>query len=418
MKRSDAGPVPEYGPTESLPELAWQACPGKGVDYPALYRAHYQRLPDNWLLGVHCTVRVGHAANAEIRRKGASGGVTTAVLVHLLRTGKIDAAILVRQGIPTAEEASVFIAKTPEEVIASAQSVYIPVPTLQILRNLEPGKRYAMTCLPEQASALRQLQTGGYAPARQIEYVLGPYTGTALQPAAIRAILRAHSIRDDDAISSLQWRAGEWPGYLEIITASGRIVRSKKVYYNYLIPFFVTQTSLQSMDFANEFCDLSVGDAWSPQYEALGEGHSVFVTRSQAMEEVIREMESQGELSAQIEDPLKASEMHGHMLDFKKRGGYLRNQLRRKLGLRAPDYGIRPTAIPISRLLVEGVISGVFLFARSAPARFVLRKIPESVIGPLFNFTRLRWKQLSKPTKRKGLGALQMECLEPAWKVR
>ena len=76
------------------------------------------------------------------------------------------------------------------------------------------------------------------------------------------------------------------------------MLTSKKVYYNFLIPFFVTQNSLQNMDFANEFCDLSVGDAWSPNFEAQGGGHSVITTRSDAMERVVQEMERAGKLTA------------------------------------------------------------------------------------------------------------------------
>ena len=84
--------------------------------------------------------------------------------------------------------------------------------------------------------------------------------------------MRSKGVSDDDAVTSLRWRAGEWPGYLQIQTASGREIRSKKVYYNFLIPFYITQASLQSMDFANEFADVSVGDAWSPRFESQGAG--------------------------------------------------------------------------------------------------------------------------------------------------
>lgn len=415
MVRTNRGPVPEFSPEEKLSPLAWLACPGKGVDYPRLYQSHYGRLPQNWLLGAVQQVRSGHAADPVIRRSGASGGVITAVLTYLLETGKIDAAILVRQGVGSPEEAGVVFAQTREEILAGAQSVYIPVANLDALRRLEPGKRYAMTCLPEQSAALRVLQTHGHEQARQIRYVLGPYTGTAMEPAAIRGILRSNGIKDEDAITRLQWRAGEWPGHLEIALASGRVVRSKKVYYNYLIPFFITQTSLQSMDFANEFADLAVGDAWSPRFEALGQGHSVFTTRSREMEAVVAEMEAQGLLVTESMDPLKASEMHGHMIDFKRRGGFIRNTWRRRLGLAAPDYGFAVATVPLSRYAVEAVISTIFSLARTRPARKILESIPESVMGPLFNFLRLRWKQLSKPTKRKGLGNLQMDIRPPLW---
>jgi coenzyme F420 hydrogenase subunit beta len=329
--------------------------------------------------------------------------------LHLLRTEKIDGAIVVRQGVPTPEEASAVIATTEEELLECAQSVYIPVSTLDALKEIEPKKTYAMTCLPDQAAALRRLQIEGFAPANQVAYVLGPYTGTAMYPAAIRSFLRSHRVSEGDEITSLKWRAGEWPGYLEIETASGRLVRAKKFYYNYLIPFFITRWSLLGMDFANEFCDLSVGDAWSPAFEDKGGGHSVIVTRSEAMESLVREMSAAGELVVESIDPLQASGMHGHMIDFKKRGSYLRGRWRKRFGKGAPDFGLRPRQLPMLRRAVEAVIVVIFFLGRTRLARKIIELIPESVVGPIFNRLRLSWKGMSKPAKRKGLGHLEMD---------
>ena len=402
------GPVPDFGNAE-VPALAWDACPGKGISYPDLYRKHYGALPASWLLGQVKKVRTGYAADPDIRRRGASGGVISRVLIHLLESGLIDGAIVVQQGIPEPEKARVKIARTRDEILAAAESIYVPVSVLDILRDLKPGERYAMTCVPDQSSALRFLQLAGFEPAKQVHFVLGPYTGTALYPAAIRCFLSAKGVPADDAITSLKWRAGEWPGYLEIKTASGKVLTSKKVYYNFLIPFFVTQNSLQNMDFANEFCDLSVGDAWSPKFESQGGGHSVITTRSDAMEAVIADMVRDGSLTAEEADPLEASAMHGHMLDFKKRGGYIRNRIRKELGLAAPDFGMKPGPLPMSRVAVELVISAIFFLSRTWLARKIVEQIPEEIIGPVFNKLRLGWKAFSKPTKRKGLRDLQME---------
>ncbi len=401
------GPVPDFAGVE-LPKLAWNACPGKGIHYPLLYRAHFGETPQSWLTGRVIRTRTGYSGNPTIRRAGASGGVLTHVLIHLLETRRIDAAIVVQQGVPEPEKARAVIARTSDNILAAAQSVYVPVSVLDILRELKPGERYAITCLPDQSAALRALQSAGHPQALQIEYVLGPYTGTALYPDAIRCFLRSKGIPRDEAITSLKWRAGDWPGHLEIKTAAGRVFQSKKVYYNFLIPFFITQNSLQNMDFANEFADLAVGDAWSPQFEAQGGGHSVIVARTAKMEAIITEMEKSGLLLTELADTIKATEMHGHMLDFKRRGGYIRNRLRRAFGLKAPDFGMRPEPLPLSRWLVEFVISGILLCSRSWLARKILEHTPESIIGPLFNRLRLGWKSASKPTKRKGLAHLRM----------
>ena len=408
MKDTPLGPAPKFGAGTRLPQLAYDACPGKGLNYPDLYERVYGKMPSNWLTGPTLTVRTGHASNEAVRRNGASGGVLTQVLIHLLEQKLIDAAVVVRQGVPTPEQARAVFATTREEILAAAQSVYIPVSTLDKLREFRPGLRYAMTCLPDQAAALRVLQQAGDARALQVCYVLGPYTGTAMYPAAIRSFLRSCGVAAQDTITSLKWRAGEWPGYLEIKTASRRVIRSNKFYYNYLIPFFITRTSLLSMDFANEFCDLSVGDAWSPRLEKAGGGHSVISTRTRAMEEIVANMAVHGLLTVETVDELKAAEMHGHMIDFKKRGGYLRNWLRRFWGRPAADFGMKPDPLTASRVAVELVISTIFFLAGTALCRWGVERIPERIIGPFFNRLRLIWKSASKPTKRKGLGSLKM----------
>ncbi len=43
-----------------------------------------------------------------------------------------------------------------------------------------------------------------------------------------------------------------------------------------------------------------------------------------------------------------------------------------------------------------------------------MEKIPEKILGPLFNQLRLAWKNASKPAKRKGLKNLQIEPHKPS----
>lgn len=445
MVRTPRGPIPDTV-NGAFEETALEVCPGIGINYPEMYAAHYGRQPENYLHGMVERVRIGYSGDGEIRRKGASGGVITTVLSYLLRNRLVDGVVQVQQGIPEPREASAYIARTEQALLPGMQSVYIPVSMLDLLQEFLPGEKYAMVLLPEQSSALRKLQQLKHPAALQVKYVLGPYTGTALYPAAIDSFLRSRRVPEHDAVTSLKWREGEWPGYLEIRTASGKVLQSKKIYYNFLIPFFITHTSLRSMDFVNEFSDLAVGDAWSPQYEKEGKGFSVFVTRTAEMERIIREMTREGLLetdrsgteaepsvaewspadakpSAAEAEPVDAEppvaesvpvdvdmaiSMHGHMLDFKKRGGYIRNRMRAFFGYSVPDYGYRPVGISITRKLTEVVISAIFLLAGNRVARGIMQLVPEKIMGPAFDFLRLRWKRFSKPAKRKGLSDYQI----------
>ena len=101
--------------------------------------------------------------------------------------------------------------------------------------------------------------------------------------------------------------------------------------------------------------------------------------------------------------------VHGHMLDFKKRGAFVRMSWRTAMGKRVPDYGYRPTAIPLSRKLVEVVITSIFSICGTRLARRLVEFVPISVMGPVFNALRKAWKGASKPSKRKGLRTIDFE---------
>jgi coenzyme F420 hydrogenase subunit beta len=412
MKDSGHGPLPwtdRPGDVE-LPALAYDACPGKGIDVPAANHQLFGRLPENWLIGCYRQIYLGYSSDPHVRREGASGGVITQTLLYLLEEGLIDGAVAVVQGRPTPWQAQVTIARSADDIRAASQSVYVPVPVNTILPELEAfGGQVAYVGLPDQVASLRRLQSAGHPAAQQVRYVLGPYVGTAIYFGAIESYLRSNGIRRREEITELRYRAGEWPGYLQIKTHSGRVVRAAKFHYNYLIPFYITRSTLYSTDLTNELTDISVGDAWHPRYEAKGEGFSVVVARTTVGQEILERMLDEGRVELEGLGVDEALSMHGHMLDFKKRGSFIRMGWRAALGKPVPDYGYYPAVISPLREGVELVISGLFVVCGTRIARRLIEFIPLRVLGPVFNALRQTWKSISKPTKRRGLGHVRFE---------
>jgi coenzyme F420 hydrogenase subunit beta len=411
FRETSRGPLPELTRTVTAQDagplqLSWAVCPGRGIPFPELFRFLGRPWKD-MLLGPHLAAYTGHATSLEVRRAAASGGILTRVLTHLLESGKIVGAVVVRQGIPDPESASCILAKTPEEIRAAAQSVYAVTPTLSLLPEISAANgNLAFVGLPEQIAALRMLQAAGHPGARKVLFTAGPYTGTNMYRGAIRAFLRGHGVPDRTPLQSVRWRAGEWPGHLEVTLRDGRVFRAEKFYYNYLIPFYISRYCCLTPDFTNELADLSVGDAWSPAFEREGGGHSVVLARSTFAVELLDELVSSGEV---ILDPVtraQALAMHGHMLDFKKRGAFLRLEAQARRGLPVPEYGYRPEAIPPARRAVEGVIGAIFAVCGKPAVRRIVETVPVRVLGPLFNTLRKSWKAVSKPPKRKGLAEL------------
>ena len=410
MRQTGRGPLPSQksGHAVQLPELAYTACPGKGLDYPALQQSVFGQLPDNWLSGVVRKAYTGYSAVPEIRQRAASGGVITQVLLHLLDQGLVQGAVVLRQGWPEPWQAAPVIARTAGEIRAASQSVYIPTSVNAILDEMAAfDGRLAYVGLPDQVASLRRLQQLGHPGANKVAYVLGPYVGTFFYRAAIESYLRSNGVSGLGEIAELRYRAGDWPGYLQITTRSGRVLRAHKFYYNYLIPFYITQSSLLAVDFTNELTDISVGDAWHPRFEAAARqavgGFSVVLARSPTAVTLLADMQSSGVLHLDETGLDEVLAMHGHMLDFKKRGTFIRIDWRKTLGKPAPDYGYRPARITLSRRLVEIVISGIFAVCQTPVARWLVERLPLNLVGPLFDTLRKTWKNLSKPSKRRGL---------------
>ncbi|MEK7218916.1 MAG: coenzyme F420 hydrogenase/dehydrogenase beta subunit N-terminal domain-containing protein [Patescibacteria group bacterium] len=392
--------VTRTGKEGDIPQAAYDACPARFCPYPALNDFAFGKRPSQWLCGVVEKSFIGHATEETVRKNGASGGVISAILLHLLETGRITGAVCLQLGKTRPWLAEPVIARSREDVLACAQSVYslTPVNTILAAMGKEEGP-LAYVGLPDQVASIRKLQRMGHSSVRNVRYVLGPYMGTQMTFEAIRSFLRSHGVRSEEEIASLRYRAGEWPGHLEIALKDGRLLRAEKFHYNYLIPFFITSGSLQLVDFTNELTDISVGDAWSPQYEKRKGGFSVVLARSERAMELLADMRGMGLLALDELPFEQVLDMHGHMLDFKKRGSFIRNARHRI----RPAYGYAPASIPLSRKAVEAVISALFALGRTTMARWVVEHIPLRVLGPCFNGLRKAGKALSKPTKRRGL---------------
>jgi coenzyme F420 hydrogenase subunit beta len=226
---------------------------------------------------------------------------------------------------------------------------------------------------------------------------------------SVESFLRSHGVKSINEVTELKYREGEWPGYLQIKLQDGRVLKAEKFYYNYLIPFYITRSSLLAVDFTNELTDISVGDAWHPQYEAMGEGFSVVVARSPQAVALLADMHTAHVVTLEEISLAQTLNMHGHMIDFKKRGTFIRLNWRQKMGKRRPYFGYQPSHMPLSRQLVELVISGIFGLCGTRLARKLVEFMPIGLIGPLFNTLRQSWKNLSKPTKRKGLANVDFD---------
>jgi coenzyme F420 hydrogenase subunit beta len=381
------------------------ACAGKSFSFPE-YRAHFYPDPARYhpYIGPYEDLFIGHSTDPEVRRNAGSGGILSAVLIYLLDQKMINGAIVTGMSAEKPWLTKAFIATTREEILAAAQSKYIITSVNEILTESQhfPGI-LAYVGLPGQVQSIRKLQRSGDASVANIRYIFGPFYGNTLYFSSVRSFLRSYGEKDFRQIRRLWFRYGEWPGNMRVEMNNGKIYELKKFHANYLIPFHILKNSLLCTDLANEFTDLSVGDAWSPRYEERGEGYSIIIPRSKTGREIIDKMLLEGRLEMLPCSEEESITMHSHGYDFKKRGSFIRIGFRKLFFRPVPDYGYRLSGFPVSRYLMECFISALFLLLGSWPARRTVELFRPEFIGSFFEKTRTAWKKSTYSIKRKNL---------------
>lgn len=391
-------------PTETADRI-WNACPGQFFNFPE-YREHF--FPDSphyhVYTGPYRQISIGYATDQQVRLNSASGGIITAVLLWLLEKKMIDGAVVTAMSENEPWLAESFIATKPEEIMKAAQSKYIITSVNEILPQIESFQgMLAYVGLPGQVQSIRKLQAVNDPSVRNIQYILGPFYGNTLHFSSIKSFLRSYGEKDYHNISRLWFRYGEWPGNMRIEMKNGRVIQLPKFHANYLIPFHILKNSLLCTDLSNEFTDISGGDAWAPVYEERGKGFSLVIARSKKGQEILEQMAAEGVLSLQQIDENEAITMHSHGYDLKKRGSFIRMRFRKIFGLPNPDYGYRLSGFPLSRYLMEMVITPLFLVLGTHPARWIVEKIPPALIGKIFEKARKTWKKSTYRIKRTDL---------------
>ncbi|MBN1951988.1 MAG: Coenzyme F420 hydrogenase/dehydrogenase, beta subunit C-terminal domain [Bacteroidales bacterium] len=383
----------------------WEACSGKYFDFPA-YRELFYRNASHFhpYTGPYERIGIGYSTDPAIRANGASGGIISQILIYLLEKKMIRGVVTLRMNPDKPWLNEPVIATTREEVLDAAQSKYCISSVNELLPAIASfDGDLAYIGLPPQVQSIRKLQAINDPAVTRIKYIFGPFYGNTLHFSSVRSLLRTYHENDYTAIEKLYFRHGEWPGNMRIEMRGGRVIELKKFHANYLIPFHILKNSLYCTDLTNEFTDISGGDAWAPDYEERGMGYSILFTRTKTGNDLLQKMVDEGYISFGEITENEAITMHSHGYDLKKRGAFIRIRFRRLTGRSVPDYGYALKGFPLSRYLMEAMISFLFLVLGTTPARWFIGLFSPVFIGKWFEKARTFWKKSTYKIKRTNL---------------
>ena len=322
--------------------LCVKACPSYTLDLNELNKHIFGKEPEDWFLGNYISCYVGHSTEKKLRYQLASGGIATVLLTFMLEKGMIDGAIVTKMNKKSPLEPEVFIAKSTEEIIAASKSKYCPVHVNTALKYvLDHDEKIAIVGLPCHINGLRKAELFNKKLRKKIIIRIGLFCSNTISFQGTEFLLnRVLHIKVED-ILKLDYRGKGWPGGMTIKLKEGTEKFFPLVFYHgYLnLPPFIPSACLFCSDHTNELADISLGDAWLPEFGANNIGESIIIVRTKLGEEILQQVISSGKLETKEIDSNKVLASQEANLYFKKhrlkaRISLLRILSREKIGLK------------------------------------------------------------------------------------
>lgn len=231
---------------------------------------------DDILWGPYVTVETAWSTDRDIRHAGSSGGVLTAILVHLLDQGLVDGVVQVAAS-PEMPTANITItSRARSDVIASAGSRYAPSAPLANLREqVGSGQRFAFVGKPCDAAALRALCNADRDVAAAFPIILSFYCAGVPSLTGASKVLDALGT-DPAGTKTFRYRGNGWPGRATAILTDGT-ERSMTYHESWgkILSKHVQHRCKICADGTGAAADIVCADAW----ESDAEGYPVFTER-------------------------------------------------------------------------------------------------------------------------------------------
>lgn len=216
-------------------------------------------------------VTVGCAVDRAVRGRGTDGGAVTALLLHLLKRGRIDGAIVTRRiGLFRHQP---HLARTEEELLEAAGSYFdnssgmaffgerysMFSPSVQAFKPLAASnlRRIAFVGVPCQIKTLRKMQALGIAPAETVYLALGLFCAGNFDFSE----QEHHDLEQMEHFSWKQVTHVNLREALQIRLDSGDVLR---IPLTHLEPLRRTACKYCS-DYSAEYADLSFGGVGAPE---------------------------------------------------------------------------------------------------------------------------------------------------------
>lgn len=264
-------------------------------------------------IGYYKDLYAGYVKESNFRERASSGGFGTWLLCELLRLNEIDGVIHPHAVDPKKNNGILFkyhISKSEKEIRKGAKTSYYPMELSEVLKEVKktPGK-YAVVAISDFITELRLLCEQESVFKERIIYMVG--------------LFNAHQ-KTAKYAEALAWQQGVLPGDLEGIDFRVKTDRSagdydykisgkkdqrsltitkrmsETILSQWHLGFFKSKFSDFTDNAFNELADITLGDAWLPEYEKDPKGNNILVVRNLKLSKIIKNAIQEGRVKLDV----------------------------------------------------------------------------------------------------------------------
>ncbi|MGB9623135.1 MAG: Coenzyme F420 hydrogenase/dehydrogenase, beta subunit C-terminal domain, partial [Candidatus Bathyarchaeia archaeon] len=199
-------------------------------------------------------------------------------------------------------------------------------------------------------------------------------------------------------VKQLTYRGGGWPSGMSISLRDGSSIKiplfgSWHSYWPVFSSFFFTPVRcMMCSDQTAELADISLGDAWLPEFMNDKIGKSIIVTRTEKAEQLLSLMKNEGLINVEHIPPEKVKQSQQINIRFKKDDLPPRLSLLASRGLKIPRFN----NIKDTRITPSSVLRFIYAYTNmKASANPLILTILRGVPLPLFRCYQGLYKFLS-----------------------
>lgn len=251
----------------------------------------------------------GYASDEEIRFRGSSGGVVTALAAFALDHGVADGVchVRARRDAPYLNES--VISHTRDDLLESAGARYAPAsPGERLIDVKRSGRPHVFIGKPCDVAGATSLGARDPEIGNNLALNIAIFCAGTPTLRGTFEMLDAMGVEDPDRLGALRYRGHGWPGdataqvaepggrtrenALPYDTAWGDILRRHKQWRCHVCP-----------DHTGEHADLSVGDPWYREIKPGEGGRSLIIVRTERGRAFLRRAVDAGAVSIQQVNP-------------------------------------------------------------------------------------------------------------------